>query len=231
MKYEYQDLLNLFCEKCDVDNDDQSTLDFRENYFVESNFRNFPDYQDVTLYSEDITTLKKLEQVLTKLLSNNIKEVDYNKVFSYINDLTGKNIFSGQTTEYIQEGNQYVKSYQLDLKNNMTFTQVSQLIERESNHNTFKGFDPFRITLKSSNNYNNIVTGNSMPAFIIHLNYNNDGRFIKNGFINLSFVSNGEAIIDSVKYEEKLYNLLLIAKNAIEFRELGLRINFEVVDI
>jgi len=230
MEYEFQDLLNLFCDKCDVYSNDQSTLSFREN-FLERNFRNFPDYQNISIYSEDMTTMKKLEQVFTRLLSNNIKSLDYNKVFSYINNLVGNNIIPTLTTEYMKEDNSYIKDFQLDLKHNMTFTQVFKLIENEYIRDNFKGFENFKITMRSTNNYNNIVTGNSMPAFIYHMEYNKNSQLTKNGFINLSFVSDGDAIIDSVNYEFKLYNLLLIARNANEFRELGLRINFEIVEI
>ncbi len=230
MEYEFQDLLNLFCDKCDVYSNDQSTLSFREN-FLERNFRNFPDYQNISIYSEDMTTMKKLEQVFTRLLSNNIKSLDYNKVFSYINNLVGNNIIPTLTTEYMKEDNSYIKDFQLDLKHNMTFTQVFKLIENEYIRDNFKGFENFKITMSSSDKYNNIVTGNSMPAFIYHMEYNKNSQLNNNGFINLSFVSDGEAIIDSVKYEFKLYNLLLIARNANEFRELGLRINFEIVEI
>jgi hypothetical protein len=231
MKYEFQDLLNIFCEKCDVDNDNQSTIDFRENYYFKRNFDKFTDFQDLSIYSEDISTIKEIDHIVSNMFSNNIKEFNYSEVASLINKLAGRHILSGQTSEYTKEGNSYIKSYQMNLKCNMTFAQVAKSIEEGYYNNAFKGSKSFRISLRSSNNYNNIVTGNSMPAFIFHLDYDMNEQLTKKGFINLSFVSNGEEMIDLFNYEEKLYNLLLIARNQSEFNELGLRINFEIVQI
>lgn len=59
------------------------------------------------------------------------------------------------------------------------------------------------------------------------MEYNKNSQLTKNGFIYLSLVSTGEWMFDLDRYESVLYTLLLIARNANEFRELGLRINFD----
>jgi hypothetical protein len=221
MKYEFQDLFDELSGFIDYLNESttfserDSSLSFRENYFLERDYRDNPEYQNISIYSEDMTTMKKLEQVLTRLLSNNIKALDYNKVLST------------QTTEYMKDDNSYTKDFQLDLKHNMTFTQVIKLIENEYIRDNFKGFENFKITISSSDKYYNRVTENSMPAFIYHMEYNKNSQLTKNGFIYLSLVSTGEWMFDLDRYESVLYTLLLIARNANEFRELGLRINFD----
>lgn len=141
MKYEFQDLFDELSGFIDYLNESttfserDSSLSFRENYFLERDYRDNPEYQNISIYSEDMTTMKKLEQVLTRLLSNNIKALDYNKVLST------------QTTEYMKDDNSYTKDFQLDLKHNMTFTQVIKLIENEYIRDNFKGLKILKLRL------------------------------------------------------------------------------------
>jgi len=234
MIYKYDEMLNILCKNSNIENSSKALSEFRKKYYDERNNVPYPKRERFIIKADSLNQIDSIENILLKHFPNNFKPFDHATVLAALNKIHKslgfpllKDDNSGLGMGIKKVGNLYEKTFNLDLKHDLTIYEILRNIKSEIIKN--EGLlisSSFDISSISSDDYK-ISKSEFVPVFRVDLNINKSGKSAHAGKIILSFRTS--ASNDNYEYEhrEKLYSLLLISKNQEEFNQFYLGIEFE----